>query len=94
MILRGHPLLLLLQPFPVPHPVPPAPGGGEVTSAKEENVGREWLSAAAMTVDGGVAVGLRLFYGVFRQKNKKGLEFRVPVRVNSVLGCTGSCGNT
>ena len=33
-------------------------GGGEGTSAKEENGGREWLSAAAMTVDGGVAVGL------------------------------------
>ena len=31
-------------------------GGGEGTSAKEENGGREWLSAAAMTVDGGVAV--------------------------------------
>ena len=33
-------------------------GGGEGTSAKEENGGREWLSAAAMTVDGGVVVGL------------------------------------
>ena len=33
-------------------------GGGEGTSAKEENVGREWLSTAAMKVDVGVAVGL------------------------------------
>ena len=33
-------------------------GGGEETSAKEENGGREWLSAVAMTVDRGVAVGL------------------------------------
>ena len=33
-------------------------GGGEGTSAKEENGGREWFSAADMTVDGGVAVGL------------------------------------
>ena len=32
--------------------------GGEGTSAKEENGGREWFSAAAMAVDGGVAVGL------------------------------------
>ena len=33
-------------------------GGGKGISAKEENGGREWLSAVAMTVDGGVAVGL------------------------------------
>ena len=33
-------------------------GGGEGTSAKEENRGREWFSAAAMTVDGGVEFGL------------------------------------
>ena len=33
-------------------------GGGEGTSAKEENVGRGWLSAESMEVDGGVAVGL------------------------------------
>ena len=33
-------------------------GGGEGTSAKEDNRGREWLSAAAMTVDRGVMVGL------------------------------------
>ena len=33
-------------------------GGGEGTSAKEENGGRDWFSAADMTVDGGVAVGL------------------------------------
>ena len=32
--------------------------GGEVTSAKEVNEGREWLSAAAMTVNGEMAVGL------------------------------------
>ena len=32
--------------------------GGEGTSAKEDNVGREWLSAAAMLVDVWVAVGL------------------------------------
>ena len=33
-------------------------GGGKGTSAKEENGGREWLSVAATTVDGGVAIGL------------------------------------
>ena len=33
-------------------------GGGEGTSAKEENGGREWFSAADMTVDVGVEVGL------------------------------------
>ena len=33
-------------------------GGGEGTSAKEENGGREWFSATDMTVGGGVAVGL------------------------------------
>ena len=33
-------------------------GGGEGTSAKEENGGREWLYVAAMTVEGGVVVGL------------------------------------
>ena len=33
-------------------------GGGDSTSAKEENGGREWFSAAAMKVDGGVTVGL------------------------------------
>ena len=33
-------------------------GGGEGTSAKEENGLTEWLSAVAMTVDRGVAVGL------------------------------------
>ena len=33
-------------------------GGGEGTRAKEGNGGMEWFSAAAMTVDGGVVVGL------------------------------------
>ena len=33
-------------------------GGGEGTSAKEENGGMEWLYAAAVTVDVRVAVGL------------------------------------
>ena len=33
-------------------------GGGEGTSSKDENGGREWLSAAATTVDGGLKVGL------------------------------------
>ena len=37
-------------------------GGCEGTSAKEANGLREWLSAAAMTVDGGVAVGLWLCF--------------------------------
>ena len=32
--------------------------GGEGTSSKEDNGWREWFSAAAMAVDGGVAVGL------------------------------------
>ena len=27
-------------------------------------------------------------------RNKIGLEFMVPVRIHSVLGCTGSCVNT
>ena len=36
--------------------------GGEVTSAKEGNDEREWLSVEAMTVDGGVAVGLWLYF--------------------------------
>ena len=46
------PTPLILRP--TPHP----PGGSEGTSVKEANGGREWLSATAMTVDGGVAVGL------------------------------------
>ena len=33
-------------------------GGGEGTSSQEDNGGRKWLSAAAIPVDGGVAVGL------------------------------------
>ena len=33
-------------------------GGGEGTSVKEYNGVRGWFSAAAMTVDGGVTVGL------------------------------------
>ena len=33
-------------------------GGGEGTSSKEKNGGGEWVSAAAMPVDGAVAVGL------------------------------------
>ena len=37
-------------------------GGGDGTSAKEANGGRKWLSAAAMAVDGGVAVGLLLCF--------------------------------
>ena len=32
--------------------------GDEGTSAKEENGGRDWFSAAAMAVDWGMAVGL------------------------------------
>ena len=32
-------------------------GGGEGTSANKENGGRYWFYAAAMTVDGGVAIG-------------------------------------
>ena len=32
--------------------------GGEGISAKEDNGVRGWFSAAAMAVDGGVAVGL------------------------------------
>ena len=32
-------------------------GGYGSKIAKEKNGGREWFSAAAMTVDGGVAVG-------------------------------------
>ena len=36
-------------------------GEDEGTSSKEANGGREWLSMAAMTVDGGVSVGLQFF---------------------------------
>ena len=34
-----------------------------------------------------------VFYCMFHLK-KMGSECRVSVRVHSVLGCTGSCGNT
>ena len=44
--------------------------GGEVTSANEENGGREWLSAAAMTVDGYVAVCFLLCFMACSVKNK------------------------
>ena len=37
-------------------------GGGEGTRAQEDNGRREWLSAAAMTFDRGVAIGLRLCF--------------------------------
>ena len=51
------------------------------TSAKEANGGREWLSAAAMIVDGGVAVGLSImFYGMVPSKNKMGSECGVSLR--------------
>ena len=33
-------------------------GGGEGTSDKEANGGRQWFAAAAIPVDGGVAIGL------------------------------------
>ena len=36
-------------------------GGGEGTNDKEENLGRDWFSAEAMTVDGGVEVGFLLY---------------------------------
>ena len=42
--------------------------GGEGTSAKEENGGRGWFSAASMIFDGGVAVFFIVFYGMCRQK--------------------------
>ena len=69
-------------------------GGGEGTSAKEENGGREWLSAAAMIVDGGVTVGFYCILWHVPSKINNRSEFRVSVRVHSVLGCTGTCGNT
>ena len=69
-------------------------GGGEDKSAKDDNGGRGWLSAAAMTVDGVVAVGLWFFLWHVPSKIKNGSEFRVSVCVHSVLGCTGNCGNT
>ena len=46
------PLLLIRYASP--------PGGVEGKIAKEDNVGRDWLSPEAKTVDGGVAVGLWL----------------------------------
>ena len=33
-------------------------GGGEDTNTKEMNGGREWFSAEAVTINGGVEVGL------------------------------------
>ena len=38
--------------------------GGEGTSAKEANIGREWLYTVDKTVNVGVAVGLRLCFMV------------------------------
>ena len=46
-------------------------GWGEGTSAKEENVGREWFSATDMTVGKGVAVGLWLCFIACAIKNKE-----------------------
>ena len=43
-------------------------GGGEGTSAKEENGGRDWFYAAEMTVDGGVTLVCDCVYGMCRQK--------------------------
>ena len=43
-------------------------GRGEGKRANEVNGGREWLSTAAMTVDGGVAVYLRLCFMAFSIK--------------------------
>ena len=37
---------------------PSTPRGSEGTRDEEANGGREWFSMAAMTVDGGVAIGL------------------------------------
>ena len=67
-------------------------GGGEGTSANKAHGWRNRLSVAAITVDGGVAVGFRLCFMARSVKNKIGSEFRVSVRVHSVLGCPGSCG--
>ena len=68
-------------------------GGGEGTNTKEDNGGREWYSTAAMTVYGGVAVGLWLCLRHAPSKIMNGSELRVSVRVYLVLGYTGSCGN-
>ena len=46
-------------------------GGGEGKIDKEENGSMGWLYAAAMTVDGGVAVGLRLCFMARAVKNKE-----------------------
>ena len=43
--------------------------GGEGTSAKEENGGREWFYVADMTFDGGVAVDLWLCFIACAVKN-------------------------
>ena len=42
--------------------------GGEGTSANEDNVGRGWFSAVAMTVAGGVGWFVIVFYGMCHQK--------------------------
>ena len=52
------------------------------------------LSAAAMTADVGVAVGLWLCFMVCYVKNSTGSECNLSVRIHSVLGCAGTCGNT
>ena len=46
-------------------------GGGEGISAKDENIGREWFSVAAMKFDGGVEVGLWLCLMACDVKNKE-----------------------
>ena len=45
-------------------------GRVEGTSAEDDNVGKEWFSVAAMTVDGGVSVGLLFFFMACAVKNK------------------------
>ena len=57
-------------------------GGGEVTSAKEQNLGRGWLSAAAIIVEVGVAVGFLLCFMACAIKNKE------QVGIQGVSACT------
>ena len=57
-------------------------GGGEGTSSKEENGGREWLSAAAMSVGIVVSVGCWLCFMTCAVKNKE------QVGIQGVSACT------
>ena len=57
-------------------------GGGEGSSDNEDNGGRKWLSAADMTLEVGVAVGLLFCFMAYAVKNKE------LVGIQGVSDCT------